>query len=62
MIPFVIFLYTAIGECLEYVANFDIWRSIDVGDRTSNPKYPIVNTGGEVKSLCRRYGDLASFF
>ena len=51
-----------IGESFKDVANFDIWRTIDVGDRTSNTKYPIVDTSREVESLCRRYGDLSCFF
>lgn len=51
-----------IGECFEDVANFDIWRTIDVGDSTSNTKYPVVDASREVKSLCRRYGDFSCFF
>lgn len=56
------YLNTTIRERLEDVANFDIWRTIDIGDRTSNTKYPIVDTSREVESLCRRYGDLSCFF
>lgn len=42
--------------------NFDICRSRNIGYSTSDAQYTVVDTCREMKSLCRRYGDLSSGF